>query len=35
MVNAKNYINVEQTNLKQFVNLKSGGSNLGLLDIKH
>lgn len=31
MVNAKNYINVQQTDLIDYVNLQSGGPNLGLL----
>lgn len=31
MVNAKNYINVQQTDLINYVNLQSGGPNLGLL----
>ena len=31
MVNAKNYVNVQQTDLIDYVNLQSGGPNLGLL----
>ena len=31
MVNAKNYVNVKQSKLIDYVNLKSGGPNLGLL----
>ena len=31
MVNAKNYVNVQQTDLINYVNLQSGGPNLGLL----
>lgn len=31
MVNAKNYVNVQQTDLIDYVNLQSGGRNLGLL----
>ena len=31
MVNAKNYVNVQQTDLIDYVNLQSGGTNLGLL----
>ena len=31
MVNAKNYLNVQQTDLIDYVNLQSGGPNLGLL----
>ena len=31
MVNANNYVNVQQTDLIDYVNLQSGGPNLGLL----